>query len=256
MMTPMCESFVSFLQHHRSRLRELGWSEVVLLVVALIVLLCSYCFIELADEVKEGETQSVDEWILRSLRQADDPAVPIGPAWLREAGLDLTSLGSPAVLLLMVIGVIGLMLLQRQYRIIMLTVLATSTGSLAAALLKYLIGRNRPTVVPHLREVTTPSFPSGHAMLSAIVYLTLGILLMQVVQGRAAKLYCLMGAMFLMFLVGISRIYLGVHYPTDVLAGWVAGIAWALACWVIVQYMRRRLKVVEKCRIEESERIA
>lgn len=239
MMAPMCESFVSFLQHHRSRLREFGWSEVALLVVALIVLLCGYCFIELADEVTEGETQSLDVWILRSLRQADDPAVPIGPAWLREAGLDLTALGSPAVLLLMVIGVIGLMLLQRQYRIIVLTVLATSTGAVVAVLLKYLIGRNRPTVVPHLREVTTPSFPSGHAMLSAIVYLTLGILLMQVVQGRAAKLYCLMWAMFLMFLVGLSRIYLGVHYPTDVLAGWVAGIAWALACWVIVQYMRR-----------------
>ncbi|CAN5167862.1 phosphatase PAP2 family protein [soil metagenome] len=237
MMAFRYKQLLTLLQHYRLKLGEFGWSEVVVLVVTLIVLICGYCFIELADEVREGETQSVDEWILRSLRRADDPAVPIGPAWVREAGLDLTALGSPAVLLLIVLGVIGLMSIQRQYGFIALTFLATSTGSIVAAFLKYLIERDRPAVVPHLREVTTPSFPSGHAMLSAVVYLTLGILLMQVVQGRAAKLYCLLSAMSLSFLVGISRIYLGVHYPTDVVAGWMAGIAWALACWAAVQGM-------------------
>jgi len=105
--------------------------------------------------------------------------------------------------------------------------------------LKHIMERERPTIVPHLREVTTPSFPSGHAMLSAIVYLTLGILLMQIVQGRLTKLYCLLCAMFLTFLVGISRIYLGVHHPTDVLAGWIGGLVWALGCWIIARYIRR-----------------
>lgn len=192
--------------------------------------------------MKEGETQTVDEWVLRSLRQDEDPALPIGPVWLREASLDATALGSPAVLMLMLIAVVGLMWLQRQPGMILLTVVTTSSGSLVALLLKHLIERDRPTVVPHLREVTSPSFPSGHAMLSAIVYLTLGILLMQVLQGRAAKLYCLLWAMFLTFLVGISRIYLGVHYPTDVLAGWMAGMAWALACWIAVQFIRYKHK--------------
>jgi len=96
-------------------------------------------------------------------------------------------------------------------------------------------------VVPHLREVSTPSFPSGHAMLSAIVYLTLGIFLMQIVRGRVTKLYCLLWALFLTFLVGISRIYLGVHYPTDVLAGWMAGLVWASICWVVAHYLRHRV---------------
>src|SRR5690348_14171226 len=84
------------------------------------------------------------------------------------------------------------------------------------------------------------SFPSGHAMLSAVVNLILGILLMQIVRGRLAKLYCLLWAVFLTFLVGISRIYLGVHYPTNVLAGWIAGLVWALACWLVAQYLGRR----------------
>ena len=127
------------------------------------------------------------------------------------------------------------MWLQRQYGMILLTVLTTSTGALVALILKHVIERDRPSVVPHLREVTTPSFPSGHAMLSTIVYLTLGVLLMHTMQRRAAKLYCLLWAMFMALLVGSSRIYLGVHYPTDVLAGWMAGVAWALACWASVQ---------------------
>lgn len=221
-------------------LRHFGWSEVVLLVAAFLVLFCSYCFIELADEVKEGETQTVDEWVLRSLRRADDPAVPIGPAWVREASLDVTALGSPVVLLLMLIAVIGLMCLQRLSGMVLWTLVTTSTGSSLVPLLKHFIERDRPTIVPHLRDVTSPSFPSGHAMLSAIVYLTLGIFMVQLVQGRAAKLYCLLWAMLLTFFVGISRIYLGVHYPTDVLAGWMAGMAWALACWVAAQYFRHR----------------
>jgi undecaprenyl-diphosphatase len=149
-------------------------------------------------------------------------------------------------LLLVVIAAIGLMWFQRQYKVMLLTVLATSTGSLVAGILKYWIGRDRPAVVPRLRDVTTPSFPSGHAMLSAVVYLTLGTLLMQIVPGRAAKLYCLLWALFFAFLVGISRVYLGVHYPTDVLGGWIAGLAWALVCWITAQYWQHPRNLLEK----------
>jgi undecaprenyl-diphosphatase len=227
-----------FLRRQLTRIRSFGWNEVAMLVAALIALICVYGVIELADEVKEGATQTVDEWVLRSLRRSDDPTMPIGPAWMREAGFDLTALGSPIVLVLTVSAVIGFMCLQRQYRLALFTVLTIVSGSAMAILLKYVIARDRPSIVPHLREVTTPSFPSGHAMVSAIVYLTLGTLLMQIVKGRAAKLYCLMVAMLLTFLVGLSRIYLGVHYPTDVLAGWMAGSGWALGCWLAIQYFR------------------
>lgn len=231
------------LRRQLTRIRSFGWNEVAMLVAALIALICIYGVIELADEVKEGATQTVDEWVLRSLRRSDDRAMPIGPAWMREAGLDLTALGSPVVLTLTVSAVIGFMCLQRQYRLALFTVLTIASGSALAILLKYAIARDRPAIVPHLREVTTPSFPSGHAMVSAVIYLTLGTLLMQIVARRVAKLYCLMAAMFLTFLVGVSRIYLGVHYPTDVLAGWMAGIGWALGCWIGVQCIPHALNL-------------
>src|SRR5262249_43393200 len=102
----------TLLRRCLARLRGFSWGEVALLVASLVVRVCGFCFIRLADEVKEGETQTFDEWVLRSLRRADDPAVPIGPAWLREAGLDVTALGSPAVLSLRVAAVVGLLWLQ------------------------------------------------------------------------------------------------------------------------------------------------
>src|SRR5204862_596450 len=103
------------------------------------------------------------------------------------------------------------------------------------------VQRERPIVVPHLREVSTPSFPSGHAMISAVVYLTLGMMLMQTVRGRWTKLYCLICALMMTFLVGVSRIYLGVHYPTDVLAGWMLGLSWALLCWMVERSLERQV---------------
>lgn len=242
-MIQNCSKISDFLRRQLILLRNLGWNEVILLVAAIFVACCGYCFIQLADEVNEGDTQTIDEWILQSLRRADDPSVPIGPAWIREASLDVTALGSPIILVLVLFGVTGYMWLHRQFEMILLTVLVTSTGSLATLVLKHFIGRDRPTVIPHLREVITPSFPSGHSMLSAVVYLTLGILLMQILHGRATKLYCLAWAMLITFLVGVSRIYLGVHYPTDVLAGWMAGMAWAVGCWTAFQLWLRSTRI-------------
>jgi undecaprenyl-diphosphatase len=102
--------------------------------------------------------------------------------------------------------------------------------------MKALFLRPRPTVVPQLRPVTETSFPSGHAMQSAIVFLTLGALLMRIADGRVTKLYCFVMAMLLTFLVGVSRVYLGVHYPTDVLGGWIIGMLWASICWLAAQH--------------------
>lgn len=169
----MSRPLPNFLRNQLSRIRGWQWREVAMLVAALIVLICIYSVIELTDEVREGETRRVDEWILLNLRRADDPAAPIGPPWLREAGLDLTALGGAVVLVLMVGAVVGFMWLQRRYELMIFTVVTIITGAGVAALLKYAVARDRPDIVPHLREVTTPSFPSGHAMLSAIVYLTL-----------------------------------------------------------------------------------
>lgn len=188
----------------------------------------------------ERETQSFDEQLMRQLRDPVRPAEPRGPEWLLGAMRDLTALGSMTVLVLFVLAVAGALLARRQYHALVLLLVAAFGGMLLNVLLKPVFGRPRPDVALRLTEVRSLSFPSGHAMGSAIVYLTLAALLARLVRPRALKLYFLGLAALLTFLVGTSRVYLGVHYPTDVLAGWTVGLAWALLCWTVARYLQGR----------------
>jgi undecaprenyl-diphosphatase len=207
--------------------KELSWLILGLASCALI-----WIFLILASEIAEGETQAFDVMILKALRSPDDLSKPIGPAWLEGALLDLTALGGSTVLGLVIFAVVGFLLLQTRYRTALVVALTSISGELVSTLLKQAFNRPRPSVVPHLRDVYTMSFPSGHAMESAIVYLTLGAILMRATESRLTKLYCLGMAMLLTLLVGISRVYLGVHYPTDVIGGWMIGFVWASVCWM------------------------
>jgi undecaprenyl-diphosphatase len=197
-------------------------------------------FVEIADEVVEGETRTFDEWALRALRQPDDPATPLGPRWLHEVGRDVTGLGGVAVLVMITLAVLGFLWMQKKYHAMWLVIAATAGGQIISTLLKNAFARPRPRLVEHLSHVYTHSFPSGHSMLSAVVYLTLGALLSRFIEGRWSKFYFLGIAMLLTFLVGVSRVYMGVHYPTDVLAGWTAGLVWAVLCWLVARYLQRR----------------
>jgi undecaprenyl-diphosphatase len=155
---------------------------------------------------------------------------------------DVTALGSISVLSLVIAAVAGYCLLAGD-RAAMWTMLLAGTGGLILTfLLKEVLGRTRPDVVPHLTEVSTASFPSGHSMVSAAVYLTLGVLLAQWVEGRPLKSYFIGIALIVTLLVGISRVYLGVHYPTDVLAGWMAGAVWAILCGLAARQVTARKK--------------
>jgi undecaprenyl-diphosphatase len=215
--------------------RELTWLVVGIGACALLLL-----FLFLAGDVAEGDTLAFDTKILRALRNADDPSRPIGPAWIEPALLDLTALGGATVLGLVVVVVVGFLLLQGRRRTALAVAITSISGEVINAAMKHVFNRPRPDVVPHLREVFTTSFPSGHAMESAIVYLTLGAMLMRIARRRATKLYVLAVAMLLTIVVGVSRVWLGVHYPTDVIGGWMIGFVWASICWLAAQWFERR----------------
>ena len=184
--------------------------------------------------------QRFDERVLVWFRRPDDLAVPIGPSWLLGVARDLSALASTTVLVFMIVSVAGYLLLERRTGMLGFVLVATCGGGLIVNVLKPLFARPRPSVVPHLVRVHSASFPSGHSLLSAVVYLTLATLLARVTSDRITRVYLILLAAFLTISIGMSRIYLGVHYPTDVLGGWVGGFLWALACGLVARELQRR----------------
>lgn len=222
-----------------SRIWKAG-RELNLLVPAMMLCASLLVFGEVVDEVQEGEFKHLDDRILLMLRSSEDPGRPLGPGWLRHAALDLTALGGSAVLTLVTLLVVGYLLLDRRCHAAILLAVAALGGTILNIWLKHLFGRERPSVVPHLSEVTSGSFPSGHSMLSAIIYLTLGVMLARTVSDWRLKSYFLGAAFTLILLIGLTRIYLGVHYPSDVLGGWTVGIAYAVLCSMAATWLQRR----------------
>jgi undecaprenyl-diphosphatase len=218
----------------------LGGHELAVYLGLLVIVAGTWGFFVLADEVLEGGTQRFDERIIRALRRPDDPATPIGPIWMEEVGRDITALGGVPLILLITGSVVGFLALDRKFGAMWFVLGATASGFAVSSALKAVFRRPRPEVVPHLMQAYSSSFPSGHSMMSAVVYLTLGVLLAGLVHQRRLKFYFLSLAVLLTVLVGVSRVYMGVHYPTDVLAGWTAGLVWAVLCWLIERALQRR----------------
>jgi undecaprenyl-diphosphatase len=200
-------------------------------------------FMLLMNAVVAGHTHAFDEALLRALRTPNDPSDPLGPWWVELMFQDITALGGTTVLTLITVAVVGYLVIDRKRAAAALVLGSVGGGVLLASLVKNLIARPRPELVAHMVEVRTLSFPSGHAMLSAVTFLTLGALLARVQPRRRLKAYLLGVAVVLTVLVGISRVYLGVHWPTDVLAGWCAGAAWAILCWLVALWLQRRGQV-------------
>lgn len=207
--------------------------ELRLLWPILLMAVAAWGFMKIAGEVLEDDARAVDLWILHLLRTGENKLTPIGPQWLQEVMRDLTALGSPAVLTLAVITVWGYLVMARQRVMSWLALGSALGGVLVAYSLKSLFSRARPDAFFHAALASGYSFPSGHAMMSAIVYLTMAALIARLAPRTRLRLYVITVALLITGLVGLSRVYLGVHWASDVVGGWAAGAAWALMCWLL-----------------------
>ena len=174
-----------------------------------------------------------DSRIMLALRRPGNPAMPRGPDWLFAAMRDITALGDSPVLTLVTAIVAGFALIRRRIVEAGFVAATVAIGAIVDTQMKLAFARPRPGLVPHLVDVTSASFPSGHAMNSAVACLTIGALIASHTADRATRTYVAIIGVGLTLAIGASRVYLGVHYPTDVIAGWVAGAAWATACWLV-----------------------
>lgn len=211
-----------------------GHIEARMLLAFLAIVLAVLGFAALAAEAREGDIFRIDRILLLAFRAPDHLDTPIGPRWVREAARDVTALGGFTVLTLISVCATSMLLVHRrrlQAAVFAGTVIA---AQIAATLLKQTVDRARPDLVPHLDLVYSASFPSGHAMMAPVVYLTLAAVLAAGERPRAAKVLLLGGAGLVVVAVGISRVYLGVHWPTDVLGGWALGSAIALAAAIVL----------------------
>lgn len=188
-------------------------------------------FLKIADEVIEGEAHAWDSRILAWCRVNGQPDMPWGPLWFQEGMRDLTALGSPVVLAFAVLAAWGGLMLARQRGMAWLALVSAVGGQALALALKALFSRDRPDAAFHATVAAGHSFPSSHAMMSAIVFLTLAALLARLTHRPPLRLYVMGAAAVLSAAVGVSRVYLGVHWASDVAAGWAGGAAWALLCW-------------------------
>lgn len=218
---------------------RIRWPELWMLGALFVVAALVLTFGHIAEEVLEGDSQKFDETVLLFFR-TQDVADPIGPPWVEEMARDITALGSYAVLSIVFFAVELYLVLARQRAVALWVGFAVCGGIALSNALKFAFERPRPELVSYGARVFTSSFPSGHAMLSAVTYLTLGALLASLQSSVRLKVYFLGVALLLTVIVGISRVYLGVHYPTDVMAGWCIGAAWAAACWTFFRYLRNR----------------
>lgn len=214
--------------------------EIWILMVLFGIAALALAFGHIAEEVLEGDSTKFDEIILLFFRNANDVSDPLGPPWVEEMARDITALGSYAVLSIVCCAVVVYLLMVHERATALWMAAAVCGGVVLSNALKLVFERARPDLVTHAARVFTTSFPSGHATLSAVTYLTLGTLLASLHSSLRLKAYFLGLAILLTVAVGISRIYLGVHYPTDVLAGWCIGAAWAALCWVVFRWLQER----------------
>jgi len=213
------------------------------LLLALYLILSF--FAELIDKALGGDLHAREQALLTALRQPGDLTAPIGPPWLAETMRDLSALGGTPVLCLIIAAGALYLFLARQPAKGWYLLGAAAGGAIVTHLLKHGFDRPRPDFLLETTEVFSASLPSGHSMMAAVVYLTVGILVAENQRGYVMKIYIFALAVLITLLVGTSRVYLGAHWPSDVIAGWLGGLAWALLFLLggKILLLRRRARI-------------
>ena len=205
------------------------------LLVGLAAMLLALAFIHLGSEMVEGDTLSVDRHVLK-IAQALSMVHP----WIAGVMRDLSGLGSTVVLTLFTVSTVGYLALVSVRTTALLVAVSVATGSVLVSAFKLAFGRLRPDPVFSDFVVSGLSFPSGHASMSAIVFLTVGVLVESTRERWSERAYILAVSTVLTLLVGASRILLGVHWASDVVGGWAFGTAWAMAWLLLARRMAAR----------------
>jgi undecaprenyl-diphosphatase len=211
----------------------------ILLIMSAVGLCLFGCMAAL---VQSGQTLYLDDLVLTHLRKASNLNVPVGPSVLLDVARDITALGDYTVLSVVTIVTLGYCVLTRYYTAFFMVLVSVNSGDMLMVILKDVFKRQRPEVVPHLVAAAYTSFPSGHAMMSAVVYLTIGAILARIEPRKKVKIYLISVFALLSLVIGLSRVYLGVHFPSDVIAGWLAGIAWGAFSAALVLTVGKKLK--------------
>lgn len=197
-------------------------------------------FLSIADEVAEGETAALDRRLLLAFRSPGDPSDPLGPRWFEESVRDITALGGFTVVTLLTIVATLLLVFHQRRREALIFAGTVVLAYASSEVLKAFYDRDRPMLVAHGSIVYSQSFPSGHSTAAAATFLTLATVLASFETRRRTKALIYALAITAMIAVGVSRVYLGVHWPTDVLAGWALGASWALAAWMVLVFTQRK----------------
>lgn len=213
--------------------------EALTLAVILTIAGALWAFVEIADDMMSGDLRAFDTAILLAFRTPDDLSTPIGGRFVAIAMRDLTALGGVTVLTIVSAAVLTFLFLRRERATAVFLAVAILGGQFLSHIAKSGFSRARPDLVPHGVEVASASFPSGHSMMAAVTYLTLAVILCRIEAKFRMRAFYIILAALLTLLVGISRLYLGVHWPTDVLAGWTLGAAWALGVWLVARVVAR-----------------
>lgn len=205
--------------------------------------------------VVTGRTQSFDTWGLLSYRTGED-LHPRGPELIFESVRDVTSLGGVFLRNLFALAAVVALLFLKLRREAVLYVFTVVGGWLANTGVKLLVGRERPQIVPHLTEAGGESFPSGHSFSAAVVYIGMALAFASLSRRHSVRYTIVIAAMLLSAMIAWSRVMLGVHFPSDVTAGWLGGAGWAFLAAALLYYPAKAAADISESALPNSGKSA